>query len=99
VGSGGGPAIVNHVVKSLLGVLDWKLDPQAAIALPNFGSRNGPTELEAGTPVTELAPRLRALGHAVSVRDDPSGAQAIVRSPDGWIGGADPRREGKAMGD
>ncbi len=98
-GSGGGPAIINHVVKSLLGVLDWKLDPQAAIALPNFGSRNGPTELEAGTPLTELAPRLRALGHAVTLRDDPSGAQAIVRTRDGWIGGADPRREGTAMGD
>src|SRR5512143_430157 len=87
-GSGGGPAIVNHVVKALLGVLDWKLDPQTAIALPNFGSRNGPTELEAGTPLTELAPRLRALGHAVVVRPDPSGAQAIVRAPGGWIGGA-----------
>ncbi len=39
-------AIINYVVKTLLGVIDWQLDPQAAIALPNFGSRNGPTELE-----------------------------------------------------
>src|SRR5262249_21943066 len=50
-GSGGGPAIISHVLKSLVGVLDWELDPQAALALPNFGSRNGPTYLEAGTPV------------------------------------------------
>jgi gamma-glutamyltranspeptidase/glutathione hydrolase len=98
-GSAGGPAIINHVVKALLGVLDWKLDPQAAIALPNFGSRNGPTELEAGTSLTELAPRLRALGHTVVLRPDPSGVQAIVRTKSGWIGGADPRREGVAMGD
>ena len=97
-GSGGGPAILNHVVKTLLGVLDWQLDPQAAISLPNFGSRNGPTELEAGTAVAALAPRLRALGHVVTVVDDPSGAQAIVRSKDGWIGGADPRREGAVIG-
>ncbi len=47
VGSPGGPAIINYVAKTLLGVLDWRLDPQAAVALPNFGSRNGPTELEA----------------------------------------------------
>ncbi len=98
-GSGGGPAIVNHVLKSLVGVLDWKLDPQAALALPNFGSRNGPTYLEAGTPAATLAPRLEALGHAVAVSADPSGTQAIVRTPEGWIGGADPRREGTAMGD
>jgi gamma-glutamyltranspeptidase/glutathione hydrolase len=99
VGSGGGSAIVNHVVKTLLGVLDWGLDPQAAVALPNFGSRNGPTELEAGTSVAALAPRLEALGHRVDVRAESSGTQAIVRAKDGWIGGADPRREGTAMGD
>src|SRR5206468_5466265 len=48
-GSPGGSAIINYVAKTLVGVLDWELDPQAAIALPNFGSRNGPTELEIGT--------------------------------------------------
>ena len=48
-GSPGGSAIINYVAKTLIGVLDWGLDPQAAIALPNFGSRNGPTELEAET--------------------------------------------------
>src|SRR4029077_14217873 len=79
-GSGGGPAIVNHVLKSLVGVLDWKLDPQAALAVPNFGSRNGPTYLEAGTPAATLGPRLEALGHAVAVSADPSGTQAIVRT-------------------
>jgi len=98
-GSGGGPGIVNHVIKSLVGVLDWKLDPQAALSLPNFGSRNGPTYLEAGTPAATLAPRLEALGHAVAVSADPSGTQAIVRTKEGWIGGADPRREGTVMGD
>jgi gamma-glutamyltranspeptidase/glutathione hydrolase len=98
-GSGGGPAIVNHVVKTLLGVLDWGLDPQAAIALPNFGSRNGPTDLEAGTAAAALAPKLAAIGHGVSIAEDPSGAQAIQRAKRGWIGGADPRREGVAAGD
>src|SRR5258706_16480618 len=45
-GSPGGSAIINYVAKTLVGVLDWGLDPQAAIDLPNVGSRNGPTELE-----------------------------------------------------
>jgi gamma-glutamyltranspeptidase/glutathione hydrolase len=98
-GSVGGSAIINYVVKTLVGVLDWGLDPQAAIALPNVGSRNGPTELEAGTPAVALASKLRALGHEVRVMDHTSGTQAIVRARRGWIGGADPRREGIVKGD
>ena len=34
--------------KALLGLLDWQLDPQQAAGLPNFGSRNAGTEVEAG---------------------------------------------------
>jgi gamma-glutamyltranspeptidase / glutathione hydrolase len=98
-GSAGGSLIIDHVVKTLIGMIDWNLDPQAAIALPNFGSRNGPTELEQDTPIVALQPKLRALGHETRVLTDTSGAQAIARTRDGWIGGADPRREGVVMGD
>jgi gamma-glutamyltranspeptidase/glutathione hydrolase len=97
-GSPGGSAIINYVTKTLVGVLDWGLDPQRAIDLPNFGSGNGPTELEANTSVAALAPKLRALGHEVSVMDHTSGLHAIVRTKRGWIGGADPRREGTVKG-
>lgn len=97
-GSPGGSAIINYVAKTLLAIIDWQLDPQAAVALPNFGSRNGPTELEAGTAVAGLAPKLRVLGAQVAVIELTSGAQAIVRTREGWIGGADPRREGIVMG-
>ena len=99
VGSPGGSAIVNYVAKTLLGVLDWKLDPKAAIALPNVGSRNGPTELEQGTTAAALRPKLEALGHTTLVLEQNSGVHAIVRAPEGWIGGADPRREGVVRGD
>ena len=98
-GSPGGSAIINYVAKTLIGVLDWGLDPQAAIDLPNVGSRNGPTELEKDTPAVALEPKLKALGHEVRVMEHTSGLQAIVRTPGGWIGGADPRREGAAAGD
>jgi gamma-glutamyltranspeptidase/glutathione hydrolase len=98
-GSPGGSAIINYVAKTLIGVLDWNLDPQAAIALPNVGSRNGATELEANTRAVALADKLRALGHEVQVIDHTSGLQAIVRTKNGWIGGADPRREGIVKGD
>ena len=98
-GSPGGSAIINYVAKTLIGLIDWDLDPQAAIALPNFGSRNGPTELERNTPVAELEPKLRALGASIWVNDQTSGLQVIQRTKDGWIGGADPRREGVVRGD
>jgi len=98
-GSAGGPAIINDVAKALLGVLDWNLDPQAAIDLPNIGSRNGPTELERNTPATTLEPKLRALGHETRLVIDTSGLSMIMRRNDGWIAGTDPRREGAAMGD
>ena len=99
LGSAGGSLIINDVAKTLIGIIDWQLDPQAAIALPNFGSRNGPTELEKDTPVVALEPRLRAMGHATRIIVDPSGVQAIVHTATGWIGGADPRREGVVKGD
>ena len=82
-----------------IGVLDWGLDPQAAIALPNFGSRNGPTELEKDTSVVALEPKLRALGRdRCGSSDHTSGLQAIGARRSGWVGGADPRREGIVIG-
>ncbi len=103
VGSPGGSAIINYVAKVLVASLDWGLDLQQAIALPNFGSRNGPTELELGRVSPSLAEALQARGHDVRVMPQTSGLQGIQRRlRDGrpaWFGAADPRREGLAMGD
>ena len=104
LGSPGGSQIIEYVSKSLVAMLDWQLDPQAAISLPNFGSRNGATELEAGLFSPALKQALRDKGHALSEIDMTSGIQAIVlkRDAQGKVslsGGADPRREGEALGD
>ena len=104
VGSPGGSQIIEYVSKSLVAMLDWNLDPQAAISLPNFGSRNGATELEAGLFSPGLKQALKDKGHALSEIDMTSGIQAIVlkRDAQGRVslsGGADPRREGEALGD
>ena len=97
-GSAGGPAIINYVAKLLVGMLDWKLGVQDAIAAPNMGSRNGDTELERHSSAQAFEPALRALGHPVAVSDMVSGSQAILVTPRGLRGGADPRREGIALG-
>jgi len=103
IGSPGGSAIINYVVKVLVGTLDWGLDVQQAITLPNFGSRNGPTELEEGRASPALVDELRARGHEVQLITQTSGLQGIQRTVvdgrAGWFGGADPRREGVVMGD
>lgn len=98
IGAPGGAAIINYVAKTLLGVLDWGLNIQQAIGLPNFGSRNRFTELEKGSSLHGLADGLRAMGHEVREIDFPSGLHGIVLTPDGLEGGADPRREGLALG-
>jgi gamma-glutamyltranspeptidase/glutathione hydrolase len=98
VGSPGGSLIINYVAKTLVGLLDWKLDPQVAVDLPNFGSRNGPTELEAGTEAEAWKAPLEAKGHEVKLIEKNSGIHAIVVTPTGLVGGADSRREGVAIG-
>jgi gamma-glutamyltranspeptidase/glutathione hydrolase len=98
-GSPGGSTIINYVSKVLIGVLDWKLNVQQAISLPNFGSRNGPTELEAGKFPNDLIGQLKARGHEVRQVELNSGLQGLQRTPAGWFGGADPRREGIVRGE
>jgi gamma-glutamyltranspeptidase/glutathione hydrolase len=99
LGSPGGAAIIHFTAKTLVGTLDWKLDAQRAIDLPNFGSFNGPTVLERGRFPAVTLETLRTRGHVVNEIDMTSGLQAIQRRGDGWYGGADPRREGVVMGD
>jgi gamma-glutamyltranspeptidase / glutathione hydrolase len=99
LGSPGGAAIIHFTAKTIIGTLDWGLDAQRAIDLPNFGSFNGPTVLEKGRFPAATLDALRARGHTVNEIDMTSGLQAIQRKGSGWYGGADPRREGVVMGD
>ncbi|MFJ4348964.1 gamma-glutamyltransferase [Pseudomonas sp. NPDC089401] len=99
LGSPGGSQIIEYVNKALVGLLDWQLNPQQAANLPNFGSRNAGTEVEAGLASPALIRQLAAWGHEVSPIPMTSGMQIIQRTTEGWSGGADPRREGVALGD
>jgi gamma-glutamyltranspeptidase/glutathione hydrolase len=108
-GSPGGSVIIQFVVKSLVGMLDWGLDPQQAVSMVDFGAANSPkTNVGGEHPVIDtsdnadhdpLVQGLRRLGHQVDLADQSSGLSAIVRDSHGWVGGADPRRDGLVMGD
>ena len=97
IGSPGGQRIIGYVTQTLVGLIDWRMPMQQAIALPHILNRNANTELEAGTAATALAPALKAMGHTLDAREMASGLNG-VRIVDGRIdGGADTRREGVAL--
>ncbi len=99
-GSPGGTRIILYVAKSLIAHLDWGLDAQQSAALINFGARNhGVYELEATELSPGIARGLQARGHTVKLSPMTSGAHIIVVRGAGLEGGADPRREGVALGD
>jgi gamma-glutamyltranspeptidase/glutathione hydrolase len=101
LGSPGGSRIISYVAKTLVGLIDWKLDAQAAVSLMNFGNRGGPFEIEIDhRSALWHALKMRPYGHRIRADFQNSGAHAIVvRQGRGLEGGADPRREGVARGD
>jgi gamma-glutamyltranspeptidase/glutathione hydrolase len=98
-GSPGGALIIHYTAKLLYGTLNWELDAQQAINMPNFGNMNGVTLLEDQRFPATTVESLRQPGAQVREVPMTSGLQAIQRTPSGWFGGADPRREGVVRGD
>jgi gamma-glutamyltranspeptidase / glutathione hydrolase len=105
LGSPGGSVIIQFVVKTVVGMVDWGMNPQQAVGMVDFGAANSPkTNVGGEHPNIDgdndpLVQGLRRLGHQVDLADQSSGLSAIVRDAPGWTGGADPRREGLVMGD
>ncbi|PSW13088.1 gamma-glutamyltransferase [Photobacterium sanctipauli] len=97
IGSPGGSQIIGYVAKTLVGYLDWNLDLQQAINLPNMNNRFGSFELEQDTAAEQWAPKLEALGFKTQIKPLNSGVQAISIDGKQLTGAADPRREGKVI--
>lgn len=98
IGSPGGSRIIPYVAGATVGVLDWGMDLQAALDMGHVVNRNGPTELEEGTPVAAFEQALRSRGHETSLAEQNSGLHAIRIAPGELTGAADARREGTAAG-
>ena len=99
LGSPGGPLIIPFNVKTVIALIDWGLDPAQAVALVNFAGTENALLLEPGASWDPLAASLDAMGHAVRRAPMTSGEHVIAVTPDGLEGGADPRRDGVALGD
>jgi gamma-glutamyltranspeptidase/glutathione hydrolase len=98
LGSPNGPRIIQHVLKVLIACLDYKMDVQEAISLPNFIALNNKLELEKNSEIINLKKPLQNLGHFVKIIDITSAIQAIKIENNKIYGGADPRRQGVAIG-
>lgn len=99
VGAAGGVRIPSYIAQAELGVLAWKQDIATALAQPHWHNANGPSELEDDTAALRLAEALGALGHEIKPSTMQSGLAGIQRTPAGWVGAADPRRDGAAAAD
>ncbi len=98
LGSPGGANIIGYVTQALVGLIDWRRDPYAAITAPHTLNRNGPTILEEARGLEGLAAQLEARGHKVKVQELDSGANVILLRDGQLIGASDPRRQGIALG-
>lgn len=99
LGSPGGSRIIGYVAKTLVGVLDWELSIQEAIEQPHFLNRNGAMELEDSSVLDSAAHVLELRGYDVARRSMASGLHGVEFSGGVLVGGADPRREGMAVGE
>jgi gamma-glutamyltranspeptidase / glutathione hydrolase len=104
LGSPGGGRVAMFIVKALVAMIDWQLDPQAASALVNFGSRGDKFELEAdhptadrsllwrGKPGSAFEPLTATYGHKIDRDALVSGLHIIARTNFGGRAGADSKR-------
>lgn len=98
IGSPGGSRIIGYVATSIIAWLDWGMDVQQAVSIPHAVNRFGTYDLEEETVAADLQEPLEAMGFKVKVRGLNSGLHAIAIG-NGLQGGADPRREGIALGE
>jgi gamma-glutamyltranspeptidase/glutathione hydrolase len=99
LGSPGGRQIIGYVAQALVNLIDGQMSMAETAAAPRHINAGGPTVIESGTPLASLSAPLSALGHMVRSDDFDSGINGIRRTAAGYEGGADPRREGVALGD
>lgn len=98
LGSPGGSRIIGYVAGALIAHLDWGMDVQQAVATPHAVNRFGTYDLEAGSALEALEGPLQDMGFETNLRDLTSGLH-MISIGEGLRGGADPRREGIALGE
>jgi gamma-glutamyltranspeptidase/glutathione hydrolase len=99
LGAAGGSTIIAQISKALVAVLDWHMSAQDAIGLGLLYAPGHTAVAEKGTQLEPMVPALQALGESVQIAPLGLKANAIERVGGRWVGAADPRSEGVAMGE
>ena len=98
VGAAGGATIPVQVLKAIIGVIDWGMTAQQALAAPTIFAPGNTVYVEKGTALEAMIPALRALGHNdVQARAPSFKANAIEVVNGQLVGGVDPRSDGRAV--
>ena len=97
IGSPGGSQIIGYVVNTIIALIDWKMNVQAASSMPHAINRFGTYDLELGTSIAELKIPLEQMGYKVNLKKFFSGLN-IIEINNKLYGGSDHRREGIAIG-
>lgn len=97
LGSAGGKRIIMHVTKTLIGVLDYGLTLEQAMALPNIYYGGSGVLIEGGSDLEALQSDLSRFGHIVVTSGLPSKLAGAQKSEKGWVGAVDPRSTGQAV--
>jgi gamma-glutamyltranspeptidase/glutathione hydrolase len=97
IGAAGGATIIAQVAKALVGVIDWNMSAQDAIAMGLIYTPAKGGTIEQGTELEAMLPQLQALGETLRIAPLGLKANAIEWVDGRWVGAADPRSEGVAM--
>jgi gamma-glutamyltranspeptidase/glutathione hydrolase len=102
VGTPGGATIITSVFQVITNVIDHHMTLPQAVSAPRIHHQALPDKVffEPEGLTDEAREQLTAMGYTLEEREELSGdIQAIMRSSEGgWIGVADPRRGGGAVG-
>ncbi|WP_303782147.1 gamma-glutamyltransferase [Sandarakinorhabdus limnophila] len=98
IGAAGGVTIIAQVTKAIIGVLDWGLPVEEAIALPQLIAIGDRFAVEKGTKLETMIPAFTAMGHKPVATALPLKLNGVQRVAGGWRGGADARGEGRPAG-
>uniref|UniRef100_UPI0013D9AD4A gamma-glutamyltransferase family protein n=1 Tax=Sandarakinorhabdus rubra TaxID=2672568 RepID=UPI0013D9AD4A len=98
IGAAGGTTIIAQVAKAIIGVLDWGLPVEEAIAMPQLIAIGDRFAVEKGTMLEAMIPAFTAMGHKPVATPLPLKLNGVQRVAGGWRGGADARGEGRPAG-
>ncbi len=97
LGSAGGKRIIMHVTKTLIGVIDYGMSLEQAMAMPNIYFRRDKVLIERDSDLVKLQEAIAAFGHEVDTSGLPSKLAGAQKTERGWIGAVDPRSIGEAV--